>query len=51
MPNIRPQGAKVAILDPEIILSDVLEHFCNQTTFGMAILAQKHVGNQHALLV
>src|SRR5262245_16181728 len=45
-------GTKVAIFDPEVILTDVLEHLSNQAAFlGMAILAQKHIGNQHALLV
>jgi hypothetical protein len=46
------QGAKVAILDPELIGLDVLEHLSDQATLlGMTILAQKYIGNQPALLV
>jgi hypothetical protein len=46
------QGAKVAILDPELIFLNVLEHLREQATLlGMAIFAQHHIGNQHALLV
>ena len=46
------QGAKVAIFDPELLLLDVLEHLSDQATLlGMAILTEKHIGNQHALLV
>ena len=52
MPNISPTGAKVAIFDPELILPDVLQHLREQAPLlGMAILVQKHVGNQHALLI
>jgi hypothetical protein len=48
----QPQGAKIAILDPELILLNVLEHLREQATLlGMAILIEKHVGNQHALLI
>ena len=48
----QPQGAKVAILDPELIFSDVLEHLCDQATLlRMTVFVQKHLGNQHALLV
>jgi hypothetical protein len=51
-PKHQPQGAKVAIFDPEIIRSDVLKHLRNQAALlGMAILIQYDIGNQHALLV
>src|SRR5262249_14859981 len=48
----QPPRAKVAILDPEMILLDVVEQLSDQAPFlRMAIFAQKHIGNQHALLV
>ena len=48
----QPQGAKVAIFDPEVIRLDVVEHLGNQAAFlGMAILVQQAIGDQHALLV
>jgi hypothetical protein len=47
----RPR-TKVAIFDPALILLNVLEHLRKHAAFlGMTILAQQHVGNQHALLV
>jgi hypothetical protein len=43
---------KVAILDPEVIRLDVLEHLRDQAALlGMAIFVEKDIGNQHALLV
>jgi hypothetical protein len=51
-PEHQPQGAKVAIFNPEVIRLDVLEHLRDQAALlGMAIFVEKDIGNQHALLV
>ena len=50
--NHQTQGAKVAILDPELILLTALEPLREQATLlGMAIRVQQHVGHHHTVLV
>jgi hypothetical protein len=45
-------GAKVALFAPEVLLLNVVEHLRDPATlWGMAILAQQHIGNQPALVV
>jgi hypothetical protein len=46
----QPQGEKVAILDPEVVLTDALEYLRNQAALlSMAVLTQHHLGNHQRL--
>src|SRR5262249_26961297 len=46
------QSAEVAILDPQLICLDEIEHGRDQAALlSMAILTQHHIGDQHALLI